>query len=874
MIIFATNTILMARKAKAPSHPFVKLDNNFRGKNATFPDRSIDPALKGSEYCRKWTEGIYSVFLNDRTSWGVSAFDHMNLMRLYAMGEQPVDTYQRILLDESEDDLGVGIQDIGDMPISRVAKREGWLNVLWKPLSIAPKIINNILGMMEGVDFDIFVDAIDSNSRDLEATAKAKARVVSLNKDFLLNFKQAAGLPTFEEEMMPDNPFELEFIESMDGFKVNYAKGMQQIIRHTMEMSKWDDVLFKKLITDLLTVRRCATRDYYDPEDRKFKTKYIDVARAGVQYSNDLDFSDAEYAYYCDLMTISELRLLIPGITEQELFSIAESSYGMFGNPVSLSNPRSLLASPDTLPSEYPWNNFYVSVFHAEWMDFDLHRAKKYTNRYGKERFIPIAYNEEIAPPTTRDQRRGITISEQITEIRQPYQCSWVVGTEHVFDYGKTHFAARPQPSKPRLSFHFEQLLMPSIIETIFPILDQFQITWYKYQNLRAQAIESGFAIDFGMLINLTDGEGKKYPLNEVLKMWKQTGVLAFMSSRFGNYQGGAVTPVTPIPNNYMQGIQGIQVDFNMQFQLLEQTTGINPVALGQSPNPEAPVSTTEAALQGTANVLKPISTATRELKENVAVSLMSMIQSGIKAEKAIEKAYELVVGPSILGYIKDAEKDGAQYGLTMKSKPDQLFKQNMAKNIQIALQSGRDGKAGVDLPEAMLLEEQLLRGEDITQLRQNLTFLIARHKKELERKEKENIMLQNQGLMQLEQVKAQNMQMETRSKAAIAQAAEVEKRKTERLVQNYQFLNKLMETVQKEEQTGVVSPQNANRLQLAMTVAGQLNLAEADLPSEVARIERSRPQLPAMGMPPVASPQQSSAPQFPPMGQPAEMPL
>jgi CO dehydrogenase/acetyl-CoA synthase alpha subunit len=197
-----------------------------------------------------------------------------------------------------------------------------------------------------------------------------------------------------------------------------------------------------------------------------------------------------------------------------------------------------------------------------------------------------------------------------------------------------------------------------------------------------------------------------------------------------------------------------------------------------------------------------------------------------------------------------------------------------MAKNIQIALQSGRDGKAGVDLPEAMLLEEQLLRGEDITQLRQNLTFLIARHKKELERKERENIMLQNQGLMQLEQVKAQNMQMETQSKAAIAQASEIEKRKTERLVQNYQFLNKLMETVQKEEQSGGVSPQNANRLQLAMTVAGQLNLAEADLPSEVARIERSRPQVPMAGMPTMAPPQQSPTPQFPPMSAPTEMPL
>jgi hypothetical protein len=354
--------------------------------------------------------------------------------------------------------------------------------------------------------------------------------------------------------------------------------------------------------------------------------------------------------------------------------------------------------------------------------------------------------------------------------------------------------------------------------------------------------------------------------------MWKQTGVLAFMSSRFGNYQGGAVTPVTPIPNNYMQGIQGIQVDFNMQFQLLEQTTGINPVALGQSPNPEAPVSTTEAALQGTANVLKPISTGVRELKENIAVSLMSRIQAGIKADKEIEKAYELVVGESILGYIKQAEKDGAQYGISMKAKPDQLFKQNMAKNINIALQNGRDGKAGVDLPEAMLLEEQLLRGEDITQLRQNLTYLISRHKKELERKERENIMMQNEGLVRLEQVKAQNIQQETQSKAAIAQAAEIEKRKTERLIQNYQFLNKLMETVQKEGQAGIASPQSLQRLQLAMNVSAYLNLAEADLPSEVARLERSQPALPSMGVPQGVPPAQSPMQQFPAMSSPTEV--
>ncbi len=863
----------MAKRIKAPSHPFVKIDAKYRGINAGFPGREIDPALKGADYCRRWAEGIYTTFVNDKTSWGVSAFEHMNLMRLYAQGDQPVELYQRMMLDEDSTDGALQSYDVSTMSISRVAEKEGWLNVLWKPLSVAPKIINNILGMLDSVDFDIFVDAIDSNSRDLEATAKAKARVLSLNKDFLMEFKRASGLPTMEEESVPDNPYELDLIESMDGFKVNYAKGMQKIVRHTMEIAKWDDVLFKKLLTDLMTVRRCATRDYFDHEDKKFKTKYIDVARAGVQYSDDLDFSDGEYAYYCDLMTISELRLLLPEVTEEQLLSIAAANYGLFGNPQIVSGAQDILSNSNISPSEYTWNNFYISVFHCEWMDFDLHRAKQYTNRFGKERFIPISYDTEIAPPTTRDKRRGVTFNERVTEIRQPYMCSWVVGTEYVFDFGKTYFAARPQPSKPRLSFHFEQLLEPSLIEIIYPLLDQFQLTWYKYQNLRAQAIESGFAIDFGMLINLADADGKKYPLPEVLKMWKQTGVLPFMSSRFGNYQGGAVTPVSAIPNNLLVGIQGIQADFNMQFQLMEQITGINPVALGQSPNPEAPVSTTEAALQSTTNVLKPIITATRELKENIAVSLMSKIQAGVKADKTVRKAYELVVGESVLGYIVDAEQDGVQYGMRMVAKPDQLFKQNMAKNISIALQNGRDGKAGVDLPEAMLLEERLLRGEDITQLRQDLTFFLARHKRDLERKEKENIMLQNQGLQQLEQVKGQVQEAATRSQAIVAQAGETEKRKTERMIQNYQFLNKLMETAQREQQSGVISPQTLNRLQLAMNAAGYLNLAEADLPSEVAKLERSMPPPMPMGggtNAPIGQPQ----PTFPTMSAPSETPM
>jgi len=52
-----------------------------------------------------------------------------------------------------------------------------------------------------------------------------------------------------------------------------------------------------------------------------------------------------------------------------------------------------------------------------------------------------------------------------------------------------------------------------------------------------------------------------------------------------------------------------------MWMKEIEQVTGINPVALGVSPDPNAPVSTTQSALQATANVVKPIADACFEVK-------------------------------------------------------------------------------------------------------------------------------------------------------------------------------------------------------------------------------------------------------------------
>ena len=100
------------------------------------------------------------------------------------------------------------------------------------------------------------------------------------------------------------------------------------------------------------------------------------------------------------------------------------------------------------------------------------------------------------------------------------------MGTEICFDYGPVNMVPRPNMSKPKGTFHVEQLPQGGIIERLVPFLDQLQITWLKYQNSVAMMIERGYAVNVGMLMNITDGRKKKWDMLELLKMMRQTGIL------------------------------------------------------------------------------------------------------------------------------------------------------------------------------------------------------------------------------------------------------------------------------------------------------------------------------------------------------------
>jgi DNA-binding winged helix-turn-helix (wHTH) protein len=245
--------------------------------------------------------------------------------------------------------------------------------------------------------------------------------------------------------------------------------------------------------------------------------------------------------------------------------------------------------------------------------------------------------------------------------------------------------------------------------------------------------VERGYAVNTAMLANVTLGGGRLKPA-EALTLWRQTGILPFSySASNGLYTGGAATPIVPLEGGMGPRVEETMRTFDMLFGLLEKMTGINPVSLGMTPDPCAPVGTTQASMQATANVLRPILDACYELKQSTGTCLMRRIQIGIRTSERVRKAYSGIISPSDMDALRLMEAEGVQYGMTLRAKPDAKMRAKFTEWCALALQNVREQRPGVDLPDVMYFGTALERGEDLYDLIDQMRYIIEKNKQEAE---------------------------------------------------------------------------------------------------------------------------------------------
>lgn len=587
--------------------------------------------------------------------------------------------------------------------------RKAMGHINWKVMSPMPKIKNKIHASFQGNLYDINIECVDENSINRQLTEKWGSWVDSQGYwiSFMKGLRQVAGVPYEEPDKKINTIEELELHEANGGFKLNYAKEGEKVIKDAWAISNQDEI-DRKIIDDLVDINIGAYRVYYDREVGKEMVRYVDPAYAGIQYSKHNDYRDSTYAY--ELTFIPAHKLQSFGVDLENVPMVAQRYAGLFGNP----EWDAEYEQQTNMDTDLRCGFFKVPVLDIEWIDVDVDKKVKYTTKLGKEQ--------------VRDYEDGekLSANKQYIETKIPkvYQCKWVVDSDVVYDWGIKPNQPRREKNQSVLSFHFiKGKTSQSLTEQLMPVLDDFQLTWIKFQEAKASAAKAGYAIEWDSLMGMSMGGEKLNPL-DMLTVHRVSGNMFYRrNSRHGVSQA---KPIEYMPNGMGTAIQDLVLALDTNARLIEEITGINPVSLGATADPNAGKAVTQMSVAASAAPIKNIFDQIFILKGHTSLDLLMRVQLDLKNSPTVRKRYSAVIGEFGVKTLVEAEGKAVMFGTKLVARPTDEDIAEMTRFVDIALQNGRDGLVGIDVTDAMYIKRRLREGGNIKEIEAYISYKIG----------------------------------------------------------------------------------------------------------------------------------------------------
>lgn len=682
-----------------------------------FPKDEINPKDKDEKWGKQWCEAMYARWKQGNAAIPYSEVKEMQSLRELADGRQNVLQYQEILLDESEEG--------GDM--------KGYMNINWDIFSVMPKFLRVVEGMMEQTNHQVVATAVDPSSTEEKEEAKLDMQYRMIFKEMLGYINKSMGIDQ-SGEYVPESMEELNLYEGAGGFKLAKEIEIEQGLDYTFYISDWKEIK-KKIIRDFCVINKAATKDYTDQYTKKVKVRYVDPAVFIGQFSRHYDHRNMEYGGEVIQVLVSDLRKLNPLIPEQELIELAKQYNGQGGN-ISVDT---LSFSTETKCGNY--DSFLVDVMDSEWMSVNSRFRTTRKTKYGND----LTYDEEWGKVHNKDNK-----TTNKFDIKTVYKCKWIIGTDHVYDFGLQYDVPRPGKKEVSLSYHLYKLPYRSLVSLSESHLHQMCLAFFKLQNAIAMASPPGVAIEFTALQNMKLGADKLEPL-DLLKIRVQTGNLLYKAT---THKGVPNTPGAWKPIQELQGGIGTQLNeflaiFEFNTNAIRELTGINQIADASTPNPEISVGGSEMALAATNNALRPIYSGYIDIKEKIARNISLRMQLLIKHDKEAYKGYMPVIGTVGVQVISvGVDTVDADCYIKYEAKPTDQRKATIKDAAIKAMSPDRDGIIGIELPDYLMIERLLEGGS----LKYAEAFLNHKTKKNKERQ----LQLQREN-MKLDQEREQN---------------------------------------------------------------------------------------------------------------------
>lgn len=703
-------------------------NDDYKTSELGFPSVFTPEEKKDKKYHIDWAKAMYSYWHNGKAAIPYTINKDIDRLRQYGRGEQPIEMY---LKSSGSSSLGTSSDTDGVSSQSKEWLRAGRNNLDLSIISVAPKIKSMVKAYLSNIREDVVVDTIDPYSISKKDREKYKLYLYAQNKQFIDGYMKRAGLQQEEPDFIPDNLNELEMYEQSGGLKPIEAMAMEMLVKYTQDLSGYDDELEDDIYNDLIDIGIACTKKKLDPEDLKFKDRYVDPKYLIVQRSRHNDFRDIDWAGHVEFYTVAELRKWMPELREDDFRQMAYAYNGRLNNPGEWRKYNVV-----TDAGTHGFDSWKIAVFEAEWIDQEVEEAVFYDNKRGKTTMLPVT---EETTKGLNDRKRFVK-----SNLQKLRQVSWIVGTEYCFDWGFANMQDRPANNKVISNYNVRAIPDAPLMAQMRPVLDDLQISYLRWQDARANAVKDGYALNLSKLKAIGQGDGK---LNvwEVLKLWKERGLLLYQDSLDGEYKGGKTLPIDRLPNTLLDEIQEFTVAWDHALKRLEDMTGINQLMLGAAPDPDAPVTTQKLSVASSANAIKPLGIAMRGIKRASAESFMRRFVLAAKVRPDIIRSYEGVISQQYIKAILEASKSMVDYGMTFSVRPTDAEKLEIKRALAESVQNRREGRPGIDVSTKLDIEAKLASGMNIKYIIFYLKAMEKRIMREDQARQERAIQMQGQ---------------------------------------------------------------------------------------------------------------------------------
>jgi hypothetical protein len=709
-----------------------------------FPDENIDPKRKTEkpfllQYCR----AAYSAYGDTPFgSIGWRSRDKYEWVKTYARGSQTIDRYKKVLTPDQDPTNNTLVVD-------------------WSVLPIIPKFRRIALGLLEKQNWDIQIDPIDPFAKYEVEDQITEMKMKAVMREVAQQVEGPQGQIPGNLKPKEGEPDDLDGIKIYEiGLRHKTAMEAEEAVMLTFSQNDYESQR-RQTLQDLFDYGVSAYKDYRDGDLVGFRR--VDPRRLILSYCTYPDFRDLRYAGEILEVPVAQVIQMSNGELSSEdiemIYKFASTNQWRPSTPVGNAYYGSY--------SDF-WNRGKVQVLDLEIISADELVREERVDRRGNTIFGRASYDDynNKKDKYKRKQVQGV------------YRCKWIVGTDIIFDYGKQYDIKRDpiNMARAKSSYHisacdFFDMKTFSRMEAIIPYADAIQLAYYRLQHELNTSVPKGFNINLAALEEVSlSGGGQTMKPSDIIDLYLQRGVLVSRSTTFDG------RPNPPAIQELQGGTGGAIAEYwnliNQNLDMIRQTLGLNELTDGSTPNPKLLTTVAQLAASGTNNALSDIIYSDKQISQSLAEAIVIRTQDIVRTSDGDAIADSLGKGTvQLLKISPDITR--YTFGITVVDKPSAEEKAKLDELVKVALQQGQ-----LDISD-------VIRLNNIPNIKQAELFLAYKVRKNTEKKQQQALQMQEQnGQIQqqsaqvAEQSKQQTLQMEYQMKSELEKVkAEMEAR-------------------------------------------------------------------------------------------------